>query len=164
MLTHRDEIYRYAWRMVGHERDAQDLTQEAFLRAYRAFGRLKPDSNVRAWLYRIATNTCLTFLKQRGREQTLLADAPNLAERVADPATPHAIVARSEVLHEVASVIETLPARQRAAIIQRKYQGLSYAEIATSLDCSQQTARAHVYQGLRRLRLHFGSKPEMYYE
>ena len=155
MLAHRDELYRYAWRMVGNAQDAQDLTQEAFLRAYRAFGRLEPDSNVRAWLYRITTNVCLTFLKRQGRERTTSLDTDWLTNTLADAETPHETVGRLDLLREVAQAVEALPPRQRAAIVQRKYQGLSYAEIADSLSCSEATARAHVYQGLRKLRAHF---------
>lgn len=156
MLTYRDEIYRYTWRMVGQTQDAQDLTQETFLRAYRAFERLEPESNVRAWLYRIATNTCLTFLKRSGRTQTVPLDAAI----VADTETPHDTVSRRELLREVAQAVEALPPRQRAAIVQRKYQGLSYVEMAESLGVSEDTARAHVYQGLRKLRAQFQDQLE----
>lgn len=156
MLTYRDEIYRYAWRMVGEAQDAQDLTQETFLRAYRAFERLEPDSNVRAWLYRIATNVCLTFLKRRGRVNTVPLDVIP----VAGGENPHDAVSRKELLREVAEAVEALPTRQRAAIVQRKYQGLGYAEIAASLGISEETARAHVYQGLRKLRAQFRDQLE----
>lgn len=158
MLAHRDEIYRYAWRMVGDAQDAQDLTQETFLRAYRAFERLEPDSNVRAWLYKIATNACLTFLKRRGRERTVSLEVSSLSGQTE---TPPETVRRSELLREVAQAVEALPTRQRAAIVQRKYQDLSYAEIAASLGCSEDTARAHVYQGLRRLRAQFRDESEV---
>lgn len=160
MLAHRDEIYRYAWRMVSNEQDAQDLTQETFLRAYRAFARLQPDSNVRAWLYRIATNLCLTFLKQRGREKIHALDANLLA----DSQTPQAAYGKLELMQEVAQAVESLPSRQRAAIVQRKYQGFSYAQIAHNLDCSEAAARAHVYQGLRKLRARFRAEAEVNYE
>ena len=109
---------------------------------------------------RIATNACLTFLKRRGRENLSALDPVLLA----DPLTPLAALSRRELLREVERAVEALPPRQRAAIVQRKYQGLSYAEIASSLDCSQDTARAHVYQGLRRLREQFSDEPEVYYE
>lgn len=158
MLTHRDEIYRYAWRMVGDVQDAQDLTQETFLRAYRAFERLEPDSNIRAWLYKIATNACLTFLKRRGQERTVSLDVSDLA---AQTETPLDAVGQLELLREVAQAVEALPSRQRAAIVQRKYQGLSYAEVAASLGCSEDTARAHVYQGLRKLRAQFRDESEV---
>jgi RNA polymerase sigma-70 factor (ECF subfamily) len=161
MLAHRDEIYRYAWRMVGDRQDAQDLTQETFLRAYRAFERLEPDSNVRAWLYRIATNACLTFLKRRGRERSVSLDAAWPSEALSHTETPLDRVGRLELLREVAQAVEGLPPRQRAAIVQRKYQGLSYAEIAASLGCSEQTARAHVYQGMRKLRAQFREEREV---
>ncbi len=163
MLAHRDEIYRYAWRMVGDVHDAQDLTQETFMRAYAAFGRLKPNSNVRAWLYRIATNNCLTFLKKQSRDRRQTVNAEWALDTVADTRLmPHEQVGHMDLLREVAQAINALPPRQQAAIVQRKYQGLSYAEIAHSLNCSPDTARAHVYQGLRKLRARFRSQPSAY--
>lgn len=161
MLAHRDEIYRYVWRMVGNTPDAQDLTQEAFLKAFRAFDRLAPDSNVRAWLYKIATNACLNFLKKRSRENAATIDIEWILETVADPDSPSEVFSREELLREVATAVEALPPSQRAAIIQRKYQDLSYTEIAACLDCSEDSARAHVYQGMQKLRVQFRNQGEV---
>jgi RNA polymerase sigma-70 factor (ECF subfamily) len=79
---------------------------------------------------------------------------------VAGGENPHEAVSRRELLHEVAEAVEALPPRQQAAIVQRKYQGLSYAEIADCLGVSEDTARAHVYQGLRKLRARFRDQLE----
>jgi RNA polymerase sigma-70 factor (ECF subfamily) len=146
---HRPAILGYLTRMLGDEHDAQDACQEAFLRAHRAFGRLAPGSNARAWLYRIATNCALNAARHLAgrRARTVDLDLDTL------PAAP----ARDrERLRAVARAVETLPPRQRAALMLRQFQGLDYAEIAASLGGSEAAARANVYQAVRKLRASLG--------
>ncbi len=126
---------------------AQDVFQETFLRAFRAYKRLPADANHRAWLYRIASNACHDARRQRARSPL------PLYESVAAPArsdgTIHALAGA------VAAFVGSLPARQRQAVVLRKFQGMDYDEIAAVLDCSPEAARANVYQGLRKVRAHF---------
>jgi RNA polymerase sigma-70 factor (ECF subfamily) len=157
---HHDEIYRYLWRVLnGSGRpdsalEAQDLTQEVYLRAYRAFGRLRKDSNHRAWLYKIATNCAYTALKREQRQGQHKVDLLDEAHRT--PAgkapSPEQQVIAGETLDRVRREIAALPPKQQAAVVMRHLQGLEYAEIAEAMSCSQGSARANVYQGLRRLR------------
>ncbi len=155
---HSAEIFRYLWRMMGDAPDAEDCLQEAFLRAYGAYDRLKDDSNPRAWLYKIATNVALTHLKRRGRLASRTADV--------DPALAHDGDSVSEQvdrrldLESVRQAVEALPHKQRASLMLRKFQGLSYAEIAAALDSSEAAVRANVYQGLKKLRTQFKTPVE----
>jgi RNA polymerase sigma-70 factor (ECF subfamily) len=160
---HHDEIYRYLWRLLsGANRsdsalEAQDLTQEVFLRAYRAFGRLRRDSNHRAWLYKIATNCAYTALKRgrrRADDDAPLWDEVDRAPAGADQ-SPERVLIMNEALEQVRRAIVALPPKQQAAVVLRHVQGLDYAEVAQALECSEDSARANVYQGLRRLRLEF---------
>jgi RNA polymerase sigma-70 factor (ECF subfamily) len=162
--VYHDEIYRYLWRLLhgasqgDRALEAQDLAQEVFLRAYRAFGRLRRDSNHRAWLYKIATNCAYSALK-RGQHllrHSVAASAASLS--IPDDAgqSPDGQLARTETLAAVRAAIAALPPKQQAAVVLRHVQGLDYAEIAQALDCSQDSARANVYQGLRRLRRELG--------
>jgi len=146
---HRHEIIGYLTRMLGDAQDAEDAYQDALLRAYRAHKRLHPDSNVRAWLYKIATNVALNALKRRRRERSHVTDM-NIDILAADS---NITLEQREQLRNVAHAIEVLPPKQRAALMQRQFQGLSYAEIAQSLGGSEATARANVYQALKKLRL-----------
>lgn len=157
---HHDEIYRYLWRLLagapGADRavEAADLTQEVFARAYDAYGRLHPDSNYRAWLYRIATNCAMTTLRRSSRRaavnQPLPADLHALAP---DPApTPDQLVSHAELSDGVAHSIRALPTKQQAALVMRYLQEMAYDEIAEVLECSADSARANVYQALKRLR------------
>jgi len=157
---YHDEIYRYLWRLLksagrtDSDVEAEDLTQEVFLRAYRAFGRLRQHSNHRAWLYKIATNCAYAALK-RGKRQDQhnvpLQDEIHRLRAGASQAPDHQMSV-SETLAAVRQSIAALPPKQRTAVVLRHVQELSYAEIAVALECSEDSARANVYQGLRRLR------------
>ena len=157
---YHDEIFRYLWRLLNNagrtdsDLEAQDLSHEVFLRAYRAFGRLRRESNHRAWLYRIATNCAYTALKQgqrRDDHSVPLHDEVHEMLVGADPSPEHQ-VDMDETLEMVQRAIAVLPSKQRAAVVLRHVQGLDYAMIAQALDCSEDSARANVYQALRRLR------------
>jgi RNA polymerase sigma-70 factor (ECF subfamily) len=155
---YHDEIYRYLWRLLNgagrtdSDLEAQDLSQEVFLRAYRAFGRLRRDSNHRAWLYKIATHCAYTALKQ-GQRQDDHSGPFEVHETLAgaEPSPEHQVDV-DETLEMVRRAIAILPSKQRAAVVLRHVQGLDYAVIAQALDCSEDSARANVYQALRRLR------------
>lgn len=148
--SHWDEILTYLWRMFSGAPEAEDCFQETFLRAYRAFPDLDRDANVRAWLYRIATNVSRTHFKRnhdrRRREilsgRGLSASSDSTHERVQD----RMLFAR------VVEMVWALPVKQRAAFMLRKYHGCSYDEIGEVLDCSREAARANVYQALRKLK------------
>ena len=157
---YHDEIFRYLWRLLNNagrtdsDLEAQDLSQEVFLRAYRAFGRLRRESNHRAWLYKIATNCAYTALKQGQRQDdhsVPLHDEVHEMLAGIDPSPEHQ-VDMDETLEMVQRAIAVLPSKQRAAVVLRHVQGLDYAMIAQALDCSEDSARANVYQALRRLR------------
>ena len=144
------EIFAYVWRLTRDPQDAEDCLQESFARAFKAFDRLNGNANARAWLYRIATNTTFTYLKKRRHQNGQIVEADlNLASPGDGPAEA---ASRRETLAAVARAVEGLPARQQAALVMRKYQELSYPEIAQALGCSEDAARANVYQALKSLR------------
>src|SRR5439155_4788634 len=117
---HRAAILRYLVRLLGDRQEAEDACQEALLRAHRAFGRLGPEANSRAWLYRIATNTGLNAARRRSRHAARAAGV--------DPDTLPADLApspeRRAELRAVRGAVERLPPRQRAALVLRQFQGL----------------------------------------
>lgn len=156
--AHASEIFAYLWRLLGVGLDAEDCLQETFLRAFRAFHRMGAEANFRAWLYKIATNTALTYRKQRARRQL---HETWLDPQQGDSSPP--MVDPSEKTNQREALIravEALPIRQRMAIVMRKYQELTYMEIAEVLGCSEAAARANVYQGMKKLRVRFGGKGE----
>jgi len=149
---HRPEILRYLVRLLGDEHDAQDACQDVFLNAHRAFGRLVPGSNSRAWLYRIATNCARSHARRRTRRtvRTVDVDLDGL------PAAAGPSVERGEELGAIKRAVQSLPTRQRAALMMRQFEGLDYAAIAQSLGGNEAAARANVYQALKKLRAALG--------
>ena len=131
------------------------------MRAFRAYGRLRQDSNHRAWLYKIASNCAYTALKQekRLRSSVPIDDATHRVIAGAEQSPDHQIVL-DETLEKVRRSIQSLPQKQGAAVVMRHMQELGYPEIAEALGCSQDSARANVYQGLRRLRRELNEGPQ----
>lgn len=143
-------LLAYLWRLLGDRADAEDCLQDTFLRAFRGQARLDGHAQPQAWLYRIATNTARTRLARRARAAARTAPLdPELA--AAGPGTAQQADQR-QLLAAVARAVEGLPPQQRAALILRKYQEQSYADIAAILACTEAAARANVYQALKRLR------------
>jgi RNA polymerase sigma-70 factor (ECF subfamily) len=150
---HSAEIFAYVWRMLRDAADAEDCLQETFLRAFRSYGRVRAGTNYRAWLYKIATNTARSQWRRRKRSEIHTADLdPDLQS---DEMSVTDRVERKALLAVVARAVEELPDQQRAALIMRKYQELGYAEIAAALECTEASARANVYQAVKKLQAKF---------
>ncbi len=143
---HRNEIVAYLVRMLGDRQEAEDACQDAFLRAHRALARLGPGANSRAWLYRIATRSALNALRRRSRRAARAADV----DPDALPANPGPTPEQREQLLALHRAVDRLPPRQRAALMLRQFQGLGYAEVAATLGGTEQSARANVYQALKK--------------
>jgi len=151
MTAHHAEIYRYLRRVTFRSAEAEDLSQETFLRAFRAYRVLPPDANVRAWLFAIATNLFRNSLRSAKRRRAA-HDAVKTKARDDDGEGPEGVALFNEARSVVEAVIERLPTKQRAAFILRKVHELPYEEIAESLECSVDSARAHVFQAFRKIR------------
>ncbi len=151
VTEHHGEIYRYLQRVIGRGGDADDLSQETFLRAFRAFGSLPRDANVRAWLFSIATNLARNHFRSETRRRRAYGEV-RVAEREAVAPAPEAELASRETGALVDGIVRRLPPKQRMAFTQRKIHGLEYDAIGRSLGCSAESARAHVFQALRKIR------------
>jgi len=145
--ANRTAVYRFLMASAGP--DADDCFQETFLSALRAYPRLRDASNLRAWALAIATRKVIDHARARARRAVPVAD---LGEEPA-PAEAGPADARDPLWQ----ALRALPPRQRAAVAHRFVLDLSYAEIAAALGCSQETARANVYQGLKKLRERLGN-------
>lgn len=154
---HHDEIFAYLWRLMGTDgrrdaaTDVEDLTQDVFLRAYESFAGLRPNSNYRAWLYKIATHRAYTQLrrmKHRRDKLSFLKDSPTEQAKAGDDSS-----LRKDIEQRVRVLVNGLPVKQKACVTLRYLQDLDYPEIAQILSCSQESARANVYQAIRHLRL-----------
>lgn len=146
-------LYSGALRMLGNRHDAEEVTQEALIRAYRALGEY-PEQRIRemrlkGWVWTIAANLCRNRLRSRGR-------APAVPLDTLDPADsspgPEALALSTEVEGELASLLLELPWEMRTAVILKHVVGLSYAEISLALERPAATIRSDVHRGLARLR------------
>lgn len=154
MERHQREIMRYLLRVSGNRADAADLFQETWLRAYRAYPRLEPESDTRAWLYAIALNLSRNRARDGSRRARVI-----VAEDGESPAAARSDRVRHALddndgyaaVH-LRELMSALPAKQREALHLRYFAGLDYAGIATAMDCSQQSARANVSQAMKKLK------------
>ncbi len=153
VAAHSAEIFAYLWRWLRDAPDAEDALQETFLRAFRAYPRLDGRAHHRAWLYKIATNVAHTHARRRTRAAARTSDLD--PDSLPHPSSGLDRIHDRAVLAAVRRAVEALPPRQRAALILRQYQDLSYAAIAEALSCSETAARANVYQALQKLRAQF---------
>ena len=150
LKKHEKEIFRFARRMTGNSEDAADVLQETFLRAFKAFSKLPNEANHRAWLYRIAGRQALNLARSKKVRRAIpIEEAGHLPERNGDL---EALVETRRLARVLAGAVRKLSSRQRIALIQRKYEGLSYSEISEVLGCTQEAARAHVYQAMNKIR------------
>lgn len=152
VATHHGEIYRYLVRATGRTSDADDLSQETFLRAYRAFRALPKDANARAWLFTIATNLSRNHFRSLTRRRRAYEVVGLLTSERDGEATPDGMAVGRELSAVVTTAIGRLPTKQRLAFLQRKIHGLDYDSIGASLGCSAESARAHVFQALKKIR------------
>jgi len=155
---HERRIYGLVYRMSGDRSDADDLAQEVFLTAWRAIGSFRRGSSFYTWLYRIAVNVSLTFLKKKGREKNRSA----FDERLAVPATgpgaasgPEENSSRNEIKARVDEAVASLPTPFRASFALVVGEGMSHRDAARVLGCSENTVswRMHKARKLLRARL-----------
>ena len=139
-------------RYVSDHSEALDVAQEAFIKAYRAIGNFRGDSAFYTWLYRIAINTAKNWLVARNRRPPAsdidAADAEqyDMESRLKERSTPENELLREEIEKTVYDTIATLPDDLRTAIILREIEGMSYEEIATTMECPIGTVRSRIFR------------------
>lgn len=153
-LAHRSDIYYYVRRMIANEADAEDITLAAFEKALRAWERRPPENEVRPWLFRIATNTCLDELRRRKRVQwqpwTAFISLFHPSQVSQD--NPEESALRNERATLVRTALAMLPPRDRAALVMRECHGLSVEEVGQALGISQGAAKVALFRARERLR------------
>lgn len=154
---HQREIMRYLLRVAGDRDDAADLFQETWLRAYRAYPRVDPQSDLRPWLFAIATNLYRNHARGRVRRARVIApprsDSGDTSseDSVADFASADNGNSGYAAIH-MRRLMGALPAKQRQALMLRHFAGLAYSEIAATLGCSEESVRGNVSQAVRKLK------------
>jgi RNA polymerase sigma-70 factor (ECF subfamily) len=158
--THLRDVYSYAYYRVGNHHDAEDLTEQAFLQAYRHFERARRESNgrpLRPWLIRIAHNLASNYHRDRARRPEAALDA------VEPPSHPHAterVVEGREELREVIERLDELPDDRREALIMRFALGMSNREIARALGRTDGATKVLIHRAIKQLEQSMSSETE----
>ena len=152
-------IYNLCRRLTGNQEDAAELTQEAFLNAWRGLGRFQGESSFSTWLYRLATNACIDFLRKEKRRQslsmTVSLDDEEEARQVELPDeryAPEGALERAEARRAVAEGLERLTLEHRQVLVMREIHGLSYAEIGQVLGLEEGTVKSRIARARGALR------------
>src|SRR5712675_2825799 len=143
----RPKLHRYCARMVGSAIDGEDVLQDALIKAVEALASVGPVGNPEGWLFRIAHNTALDFLRRRNRQQALRS-----AEEVDMIADEADAVASRQIASASLRTFMRLPVAQRASVILMDVLGCSLQEICEIMDCSLPAAKAALHRGRARLR------------
>ena len=147
------DAYFIALGLVGNREDAMDLSQEAFIRAYRNIKHLKPDRRFFPWFYQILKNLCISHLRKRRYRQTSSLDGENCPEVAAttDYFSPEVVAGRNELKDKVWQAIGKLDDKHREVIILRHFQNMSYEQIAEALYCNKGTVTSRLYYARKKL-------------
>ena len=157
VTEYEKNVYNLTLRMTGNAEDAADMTQECFLKAYNSLSAFRGDSKFSVWLYRIATNVCLDFLRSRNRRQTLSLSAEDdegeeVQLDVADESqSPELLLERGLTRDAVRRGLQSLPDDYRQILLLREIQGLSYEEIAETLSLEAGTVKSRIFRARKRL-------------
>lgn len=152
VIRYQHKIIQLVNRYVKDHSEAQDVAQEAFIKAYKALGMFRGDSAFYTWLYRIAINTAKNYLVSRTRRNSDYqldvqdAEAIENAPQLQGLDTPEHLLLGEEIVKTIQSAIEHLPEEMRVAILLRELEGMSYEEIAEAMDCPVGTVRSRIFR------------------
>jgi len=163
VLRYQHKVLKLIMRYVHDATEAEDIAQEAFVKAYRALQSFRGDSAFYTWLYRIAINTAKNALAARERNPVTYDldlqgndESTDMVGRLKDPETPEGLALTEEIRATVNAAISELPEDLRTAIVLRELEGMSYEEIAESMECPVGTVRSRIFRAReaidRRLR------------
>lgn len=160
-LPHLDALFGAAYRLTRNPRDAEDLVQDAMLRAYRFWGSFQKNSNCKAWLFKILTNTFINSYQKKKRSREVLNaavaeqevnDGVLVQERSIAQRDPQGVLLDKTMSQEVADALAATPPEFRMAVVLCDVEGFSYKEIAEIMDCPVGTVMSRLYRGRRLLK------------
>jgi RNA polymerase sigma-70 factor, ECF subfamily len=152
VVKYQHKIVQLVNRYLKDPSEAQDVAQEAFIKAYRAIGSFRGDSTFYTWLYRIAINTAKNYLVSRSRRSSQYevdiqdAEAMENAPQLQGTDTPERLLLNEEIIKAIKLAIDNLPEEMRTAIMLREFEGMSYEEIAEAMDCPVGTVRSRIFR------------------
>lgn len=147
--AYAERTYRHILRLVRSHEDADDLTQETFIKIWKALPEFRSESALYTWIYRIATNVSLSHLERSKRLRSISFDVAE--NRVNDHAVHHAAVDSDQVLHILNEAIEALPDKQRSVFVMRYYDALSYDDISEITGTSVGALKASYHHAVKKV-------------
>ncbi len=149
-------VFRIVLRMVHSQDDADDLTQDTFVRAHRGLKTFKEEFDFHPWLYRIAVNQAINFINRRKRQAAAdIDEVPELDMKIGpEPESPLQSASRGELLERLERALDRLPEDQKTVFLLRVQEGLSYEEIAKSMDTPKGTVMSRLARARMALRKH----------
>ena len=154
---HRNPVIHFLYRMVQNQAVAEELAQEVFLRVYRSRASYEPTAKFTTWLFRIATHLALNSLRdgkndRRGESLDDVVDDQPVRQVSDDRPTIEQAMLYQARLGEVKKAIQTLPEKQRAAVLMHKYEEMEYSQIARALNCSESAVKSLLFRAYETLR------------
>ncbi|TVQ92628.1 MAG: RNA polymerase sigma factor RpoE [Chromatiaceae bacterium] len=152
VLKYQQKVAGLIGRYIRNSAEVLDVTQEAFLKAYRALPGFRGESAFYTWLYRIAINTVKNHLVAAGRRPPVddvdaeLAEQLDVGARLRETATPERELLTDEIAATVQQALDALPPDLRTAIVLREFEGMSYEEIAAAMECPIGTVRSRIFR------------------
>jgi RNA polymerase sigma-70 factor, ECF subfamily len=150
---YQHKVIKLVTRYLRNPSDAEDVAQEAFIKAYRAMPQFRGDSAFYTWLYRIAINTAKNAIVSRDRnpvefdlDMQAIEESQSMQARLADATTPESLLQTEEIRTTVNQAIDALPEDLRTAIVLRELEGLSYEDIALAMECPVGTVRSRIFR------------------
>ncbi|RKU19433.1 RNA polymerase subunit sigma-24 [Candidatus Poribacteria bacterium] len=152
-------VYRLAMQITKNHADADDVMQETFIKVYRSIRTFRKDAAFETWLYRIAVNEALNFVKRRERQRESTLETASESEyeaitryRAQIANDPHVHAEKAELRHHVTEAVNNLSLKHRTVVILHEFEGLTHAEIASILNCSEGTVRSRLHYARKKLR------------
>lgn len=149
-----NKILNHVYRYTNNRETSEDLTQEIFMRVHRSVKNYRPEAKFSTWLYKIATNLCLTEVTTRERKHASSLDEiqENIGSLEDEKSVDQSNVRyRKEIIKIIFDAMNTLSEKERSAIMLCKYEQLSYDEVAETLDCTVGAVKTYVYRGRMKL-------------
>jgi RNA polymerase sigma-70 factor, ECF subfamily len=148
----QNKIHRFVYRYFADSDEAREITQKTFIKVYHRIDTLDDESKFSSWIYRIATNLCLDEMKRAGRRRSARLDDWIDTTEYIDINTPHSKLERKEMQQLLQKALQAIPKEQRAVIILKEFEKLTFREIAEILEEPENTVKSRMYYGLKALR------------
>ncbi|MBM4128999.1 MAG: sigma-70 family RNA polymerase sigma factor [Nitrospira sp.] len=148
IIRHQKSIYSLAYRLIGDEREAGDITQKVFVNAFSGISKFQRRSEFKTWLFRITVNLCKNYFRSNPEKREVQIDDLSFSQ----PETPLTLLLKEEQRERLKLMLDRLPEKQKITLVLRIYQELSYKEIARIVNSAEGTVKANIFHALNRLK------------